>query len=355
MDWRKYIRPRRILIRADGTTALAPQEAVGPKVYVLSRALCAYTRVRLASPSRKARAAARLQAAYKQTFRDVRTRLADTGADDEHVGVWSWSGDFAIDTGETLAELRVLPESICRKGLTEGARLVRCIDGVEGEVWRDGALAASRWWPSEPPARDWLLFLRAAKADIDDQAVPTAESPQDRHDLPLIDLEPDNIRRTFSPARVATAAGAAFVFALSFEGARFAINARAAEAITAQIEHAVNENQSAYQQRRAAFAASAQVSALSNYGDPTVVARAALAVAQALPPNDARIEGFRVFDRALQARVAAKGEVDVPSLVATLENSEYLSEVFIERQAGGALVIRAVIPPPIAPVTARGT
>jgi hypothetical protein len=47
-----------------------------------------------------------------------------------------------------------------------GARLAAMTDGYEGQVWRDGLLAATRWWPEVPQPQAWIMFLRGAGADL---------------------------------------------------------------------------------------------------------------------------------------------------------------------------------------------
>lgn len=39
-------------------------------------------------------------------------------------------------------------------------------EGVEGQVWKGGFLAATRWWPSAPSQREWATFLRGAGVDL---------------------------------------------------------------------------------------------------------------------------------------------------------------------------------------------
>jgi len=43
---------------------------------------------------------------------------------------------------------------------------VDTLDGVEGQVWKGGLLAATRWWPATPAPRDWATFLRSAGVDL---------------------------------------------------------------------------------------------------------------------------------------------------------------------------------------------
>lgn len=67
--------------------------------------------------------------------------------------------------GVDPARSTIWPETFFRPPHADGAVLARTSDGVEGQVWRRGLLVATRWWPEPPPARDWMLFLRAAGVD----------------------------------------------------------------------------------------------------------------------------------------------------------------------------------------------
>ncbi len=96
--------------------------------------------------------------------------LSDGGA-----GVWTWDSDrvekTAKDGGLEPTSLRFVPETALHRPMAEGTRLVSCLDGVEGQVWRDKRLMASRWWPTIPSDIDWVRFQRAA--GLDPQSVST--------------------------------------------------------------------------------------------------------------------------------------------------------------------------------------
>jgi hypothetical protein len=84
--------------------------------------------------------------------------------------VYAWDGDAvaaAISAaGESPQRCTVWPETFFRPPLQDGVRLAKMCDGVEGQVWKSGFLAATRWWPAAPAARDWTGFLRAAGVDL---------------------------------------------------------------------------------------------------------------------------------------------------------------------------------------------
>jgi len=74
----------------------------------------------------------------------------------------------------------LLPESLMRRPPAgDGLRLLAGIEGVEAEVWQDGLLLATRWWPHPPDDQTWHDFVRgqvvAAKAAP--QGAPEAVKP----------------------------------------------------------------------------------------------------------------------------------------------------------------------------------
>ncbi len=74
---------------------------------------------------------------------------------DDHAQVW------ILKPGHAPADAEVLPESLFRgEPRDEGVELLRVSDGVEGRVWRNGQLLASRHWRGEPDRDEWAAFLR---------------------------------------------------------------------------------------------------------------------------------------------------------------------------------------------------
>lgn len=79
------------------------------------------------------------------------------------------------DTLEGLgARQRCWPESTLHLPLDAGVRLVCVLEGFEAQLWANGALKASRWWPEMPHESDWLAFVRAAGIPGEAPAMPVA-------------------------------------------------------------------------------------------------------------------------------------------------------------------------------------
>lgn len=314
---------------------------------MLSRAVCSFSRVRIAAKNAKARAAAKLGVAFRQGYVDPQTRLVRDPEDSLQAGVWSWDGEFQIETGDTAAGVRLVPETFARERLVDGARILRCIDGYEGQVWRTGALIASRWWPKTPTDRDWQQFLRAAKASAD-LDTPHAPAPVDapfRSDLPLIDPEPASLKITFAPARVAVAAAMLLVLLVSFQASQYLTHKAVAASRSAQIEEILADNSAAIQARSAALTAAGQIEQLAEIGGAQPAALAFIAVASEIPRETGRIANFRIYDQQLEARIstAPEAELDIPDLVSRLEKNTILNNVFAERRNARTIGVSAEI------------
>lgn len=130
--------------------------------WVLARRFCAYQwfdagRVPAARRSIFVRTAVQRWA----PFVDAQTHIEWRGA---QAMVWAWSQAGIALADDTIATpRRVLPESVLiGTPQIEGSELIALDEGVEGRVWRDGLLVASRWWAQTPELDAWNLFRRGA-------------------------------------------------------------------------------------------------------------------------------------------------------------------------------------------------
>lgn len=349
MGWQQFLHPQLALINANGNISSTTTKfsALRPVVHVLSRAVCSFSYTKMSENGAKARAAARMSAAYKHGYPNTCSRLAPKAKSHNEIGVWCWDGDFPLNNGKTAAQLRIIPESLAREAADDGARLIRCIDGVEGQVWRNKAIVASRWWRSEPSAAEWLQFLRAAQVRVEDGFLSTP-APIDvpfRKDLPLLDLQPENLKLTLSPQRVGLVAGCGLLFLTAFETTRLVSENHAAASIRSKIDTVIQDNTTGVEARRTALAANAQVANLQAIGNPQSVVDSILAVTSEINANGTRIANLRVYDRQLQARLLSEesNSIAIPDLVEKLEKHEALTDVFVERRNDRTVNITATV------------
>ena len=146
--------------------------ALGGQQWVVPRALCQYRRVDLAAvPQRQRHAAARLAATRYQPASDSLVHTA------WHRGIahlWIWT---APPPEVAAGEQRWVPESLLRAPPgADGPRLLALVRGCEGQVWEDGQLLQSQWWPTPPDAGAWQRFLRAGGLDSGTAVPPAAEA-----------------------------------------------------------------------------------------------------------------------------------------------------------------------------------
>lgn len=104
--------------------------------------------------------------------------VADWQGSRASVFVWDEAAveQQAAKHGLTPTALTVLPETVLREKAENGVRLVEALDGFEAQLWSNGFLAASRWWPEAPNEAQWQTFLRAAGVESAG-AIPAAVAP----------------------------------------------------------------------------------------------------------------------------------------------------------------------------------
>jgi hypothetical protein len=95
--------------------------------------------------------------------------------------VFGWDADAVnqaiAEQGLKPGRVRVIPETVLRPRYAEGARILACLQGVEGQIWSGGELRQSRWWKDRPSPEAWRMFQRDAGLPPEAQAA-AAPEPQ---------------------------------------------------------------------------------------------------------------------------------------------------------------------------------
>lgn len=179
---RRGFSPSLWLRRTDGLQPL--QAGNAGHVWVLSRSFCVYSTLDGAAvPPRKRQGFVDMAIARWAPFTDPQSHVEWVG---DRAMVWTWSKAQALaDADGAMAPppRRCVPETLYRgQPHADGEELVAMAEGVEGRVWRDGALAASRTWPEPPQLEEWNEFRRGAGLppahDLPDTlSYPLAEQP----------------------------------------------------------------------------------------------------------------------------------------------------------------------------------
>lgn len=156
-----------------------PESGFGRREWVLSRPLYHFARFELKSVPRAQRPQA-LQLQIRQWAPFVRANSYLLWEQDSAL-VWAWDAD-AVDAAMTASGLRsrgitVIPETLLQQRRTNGTFLVTCLEGCEGQAWREGVLTVSRWWSAPPGENAWLSFQRDAGISPGDQS-PRVPAPE---------------------------------------------------------------------------------------------------------------------------------------------------------------------------------
>lgn len=155
--------PRRIRLGSESVQALAGGESDALLCFV-GRELCLFTTVDAGkAPEKQREAFVALAVQRAAPFPDPDFGLAWTGPG--HAAVWYWSRSRIGDLlgGQPARRIRFVPEALHVGAAREDdAELLALAHGVEGRLWKQGRLVASRWWPTAPEANAWRTFLRSA-------------------------------------------------------------------------------------------------------------------------------------------------------------------------------------------------
>lgn len=146
--------------------------ALGPVQWVVARADCHYRRLDFSQlPPRQRAAAAAVAVRRQEPAPGALHHVAWTGGT-AHAWVWPEPTPGLLE-----GDAGWIPETLLRSPpTTDGPRLLAMTRGVEGQVWRDGELRASQWWPAPPDIAAWRRFLRAAGLALEDSELPTPQA-----------------------------------------------------------------------------------------------------------------------------------------------------------------------------------
>ncbi len=205
---------------------------------MVARSLCRLKWFRLgAVPEAERRSALAIQATAWRPFEESAYRVAVQG-DSGLVFAWdAAAAERALqEAGLTPQRCRITPETVWWERPQDGASVLACLEGFEGQVWQDGQLHASRWWPQAPSEPEWQQFLHVGSAPAGSRSEPVPQ-PQTRAWLarPWAELRGGEGGPSSSgviEARVVAAGGLLLVAALAGFGQRLmevegALSARA--------------------------------------------------------------------------------------------------------------------------------
>lgn len=289
---------------------------------IVSRALCHFELVDAppGGASKNARKAAELAAKSRTPFPDPQVHLDFR---DGVVGVWSWPSSAVADLRS--ADTTIIPETLTRTP-AEGAVLAPCVEGVEGIIWKNGSIVASRWWPQDPTKHQWAQFVRS--------------HPEQPLSNTSVTAEPNAAAR--SPAAMLAALGRISIRDLLAAGALLILAPTLfLTATTARqwvqimdLEQRLDEVQVTSGEildARTQFVNS--VTTLSTYSQALGQAHPAEMLAifsEAADGFEAELMNFRADESALTIVLRGTADLPLPELVSSLESNPNLSNVLLE-------------------------
>lgn len=171
---------RRFLQRTDKTET--PQTRFGVLQWVLARALFRFRIFDLSQvPAKNRPQALQLELSQWTPFAHTDYYIGWHG---QQALVWGWEASQTKTAIEALGlkphRVRVIPESALHSPQQDGLHLIECAEGYEGQLWKQGCLAHSRWWAHLPTQDEWLMLQRDAGIQPDRQQtrVPPAQAGQ---------------------------------------------------------------------------------------------------------------------------------------------------------------------------------
>lgn len=130
-------------------------------LWVLPRAWCVMASLQAKGiPRHKTAAFIQLQLTRLAPFVDSGVYACRSG---DWVHLWFWENqrvrNFCQTKNLDFSLLQVVPESVCMPKIRTGAVLHDCINGVEAQLWFEGTLLDSIWWPDKVDADKWRAWL----------------------------------------------------------------------------------------------------------------------------------------------------------------------------------------------------
>jgi len=269
-----------------------------------------------------------------------------TGTDAGFVNAWICSATQA--TAQGIGSRVWVPEGFLREPSDDGARLIQCTDGYEGQIWHHGHLVSSRWWAEAPDTADWIQFIEGTDAatglptipDFDWKSLPPVTTAEWRKDLSLLSLGRDSIQKVFSPVR-----SGLLVFVLLLLPFGFLLGTKtklqtyiktASTEISAlgerneAISNAQNKALLARRHAEAVYAAGTSMALLDLLNDlETSIGKA-----------DARISFMSYSRDSIEIHLRGLSGDQIPDLVSKLETTENWSDASASSNRTGEIVVK---------------
>lgn len=227
------------------------------------------------------------------------------------------------------------PETLMRVPLADGTRLLRCLDGYEGQSWHGGVLLASRWWKTAPDGLEWTTFLRSLGAAIGSET--TAPAVQHVEWLSHPSVPVSNAADDGAPARRRERwmAGASVGILLFFTGAIGHQAWRIGEheaSLQAERDRLEQSSKPVLAARDLALQASNQVQSLARALSSPLPLEVLDHLSSVLPAKGALLREFELTGSGLRVALETQPDLSRSELITRLQSGGWFTQVAEARE-----------------------
>lgn len=166
---------RRRYFEQNDHVTVADEKVFGRSQWIVGRSLCLYKYFVLTDyPEKQRLKALRIQIQQWSPWSQSGSYIV---FNDTSAMVWIWNEGLRQEKASRNngSKASAVPETLLQGKLSgEGLRVVKCIDGVDVQIWKDGFLHSSRWWLDVPDKK--VLFPFVVTHELD----PAQELPEPR-------------------------------------------------------------------------------------------------------------------------------------------------------------------------------
>jgi len=163
--YKKLFLPQRYFYNNENEINLI-NEGKGAIEVIISRALCHYKLFTLSDiPLARRQVVIQLQIKQWSPFNNYGFHICWH----QHIAmVWIWEKNTLEKTleinGLQNKNISFYPETVLySRPNEEGIQSLKCINGIEAQVWKNKVLISSRWWASSPNTSVWYKYLRVQR------------------------------------------------------------------------------------------------------------------------------------------------------------------------------------------------
>jgi hypothetical protein len=317
-----------------------PQKKKKSRQWVVSRRLCHYRLLTLTDiPLARRENVLQLQIQQWSPF----TKYASYSVWRKgQVQVWIWDQQLQQNrlTEVGLKKATVLPEPILRpppKG--DAIQLVQCLEGVEGQIWKEGLLIGSRWWADSPTEMEWAHFQRAHTLPANPTIPPMIEGPLLERPWGRSKKNVGQLAFLYQQSTWITLVAAIFMMLFSWQGVSIFKWQQALAQIQTQIDELNDSVSPILTSRTQALADKQRFEKLLSLNPYPSQLQLMTKVAQQLPAKKARFKSWSYQMGQLKFTIASPNRLDSTYYIKKFQSTRFFNEIKAEAKNNSRRII----------------